>query len=167
MTNSDVEEAKKIKEIVTDLDKYINAMGNKPELRSIYEDTMELRNKLKSNLGKLKTGIRELERIDETDFFGTDPTLANQRRSVIMDIENIKINIEIDIYPKLEKITNDLLIKKDILLPKASEAEKQDIIHKTNALLDGASRVVDIVSKGIGLLSALKTIIIPIVGMVL
>lgn len=166
MTKSDIEEAEKIKEIITELDKYINAMGNRPELQGIFEDTTELRNKLKNDLVNLKTDIRDLKRIEETDFFGTDPTLASQRRRVIKDIEKIKNDIELDVYPKVEEITKDLLIKKDVLMPQVSGADKQDIIQKTNDLLDGASRAVNIVKKGIKLVSALKSIIIAI-GIVL
>lgn len=166
MTKSDIEEVEKIKEIVTELDKYIDAMGNKPELQDIYEDTEELRDKIKSDLILLKTDIRDLKRIDETDFYGTDPSLANQRRNVIKNIEKIKIDIEVDIYPKVEKITKDLLIKKDVLMPKVTETDKHDIIQKTNDQLDNANRAVSIVKKGIGLVGALKAILIPIIGMV-
>ena len=166
MTKFDIEEVNKIKEIVTELDKYIDAMGNKPELQDIYEDTEELRDKIKSDLIRLKTDIRDLKRIDETDFYGTDPTFANQRRNVIKNIEKIKIDIEVDIYPKVEKITKDLLIKKDVLMPKVTETDKHDIIQKTNDQLDNANRAVNIVKKGIGLVGALKAILIPITGMV-
>lgn len=160
MTNSDIEEVEQIKEIVMELDKYIDAMGNKPELQDVYGDTGELRDKIKSDLVSLKTDIRDLKRIDETDFYGTDPTLASQRRNVIKNIEKIKIDIEVDVYPKVEKITKDLLIKKDVLMPKVTETDKQDIIQKTNDLLYGANRAVSIVKKGISLVGALKTILI-------
>ena len=159
MKKSDIEEVEKIKEIVTELDKYIDAMGNKPELQDIYEDTVELRSKIKSDLVSLKTDIRDLKRIDETDFYGTDPSLANQRRNVVKNIEKIKIDMEVDIYPKVENMTKDLLIKKDVLMPKVTETDKQDIIQKTNDLLDSANRAASIVKKGIGLVGALKTIL--------
>jgi archaellum component FlaC len=69
MANSDREEAEKIKDFIADLDKHINAMGNKRELDDIYEDTKELRSKLKSSLEYLRTDIRDLRRIYETDIY--------------------------------------------------------------------------------------------------
>ena len=162
MKKSDIEEAEKIEAIITDLDKYITAIGNKPELHDIYDDTAELRNKLKSDLVDLKTHIRVLEGIDETDFYGTDPALAGRRIIEIKEIEKIKINIELDVYPKVVKITEDLLIKKDVIMPKVPEADKEDIIQKTNDLLDNANRTASIVKKGIKLVAALKSIVIAI-----
>jgi hypothetical protein len=167
MANSDREEAEKIKDFIADLDKHINAMGNKRELDDIYEDTKELRSKLKSSLEYLRTDIRDLRRIDETDFYGTEPALAGQRRRVIMEIEKIKTDIELEVYPKVEKITKDMLIKEDALMPNVAEADKQAITQKTNDLLDGASRAVNFVQKGIKLVAAFKSIFIPIIGMAL
>jgi hypothetical protein len=60
------------------------------------------------------------------------------------------------------KITEDLLIKKDVIMPKVPEADKEDIIQKTNDLLDNANRTVSIVKKGINLVAALKSIAIAI-----
>jgi hypothetical protein len=84
-----------------------------------------------------------------------------------MEIEKIKTDIELEVYPKVEKITKDMLIKEDALMPNVAEADKQAITQKTNDLLDGASRAVNFVQKGIKLVAAFKSIFIPIIGMAL
>lgn len=65
--------------------------------------------RLKDNITKLETAITLLKSLEDTDPFGTDPTLGNQRLNLLAEISRVKTYFETELIPKIQDFHSFLL----------------------------------------------------------
>ncbi len=154
----------------------IDTLLGSEKLGQVYQgDILEIRRKVRTLLGNIRTDLAALAEVEASDLFKSDPTQANRRYLLIKNIESAKIEFEFDVLPALEKITRQAVENSKInppqqidesALPPLPTGEKwsvQKVLDVAEQLVEQAGRAGAIVAKAYPLVKALGLIVgIPI-----
>ena len=158
------QEATELAAALTELD---NLLSNEKVAADVPADVTPLRKNIKKMLVDLKTSIEAMSGVETADYFGTDPTFAQQRIQLMNRIEQAKIDFEFDILPVLKKTITVMAAKAKAAenpqvnaqaLPEPDAGSKwtvSGVIEKAESFIANAEKSVGIATKAYAMVKAL------------
>ena len=175
MSDKYIHDSRQESKLIADTLTQLNNVLSNDKLKTVYSldvgEIDSLKEIVAKMLNKINTDTAYLDFIKGEDVFGTDPTFAGQRHKMIASIESISTDFQFNIFPKIERITDQVLQqakeKPDTPLdyttipPKSTTSEKTTIgkvLDKAEEIINHGKRAMEIASKaymfvkGLGLL---------------
>ena len=160
-------DAREIACTLRDLDTVLQS----PALGDRVDGITALRRQVLEVLTEINTDLESIDRINEADTFGTDPTLANQRIQLIRRVERAKIAYEFDIYPALAGLTSKVLDQRkaspdqdEVVTSLTPERPGEPwtvrkVVGAAEQIISSASKAAGILAKGYPLVRALGLLV--------
>jgi len=128
-------------------------LANHEGFAKLYDgDLDQTKASLKKHLRNLRTDTMQLAEVEEAYFFAGDPGFHNIVRPLIEDVEAIRIDLELEINPKLEAIAKQLAKKAEEV-----EARDKSLLKQAVEELDKAIALVEApVAKTAALATAIR-----------
>jgi hypothetical protein len=116
------------------------------------EAIQDLRLRVRQALGRMRTDLAALDRVDQDDPFKTNPVFATQRYQLMERLEDTRITFEFDLLPGLRELTRQTI-------GQASAAQAGEpgpgFVQAADKLLEQSNRAVTLVSKVLPIVQAL------------